>query len=67
MTADEARIMKEQAVASRELADAWNRYATIYGDKVTFDPNAFAEYDAAFQRMESLRAELAVARGQAPC
>jgi transcription antitermination factor NusG len=67
MTADEARIMQEQAIAARELEEAWHRYATVCGDKVTLDPDAFSDYDAAFHRMESLRAELDVARGQTPC
>jgi hypothetical protein len=67
MTADEARIMKEQAVASRELREAFDRYVTIAGSTVTQCADAFAAYDAAFARVEALRAELATARGQAPC
>jgi hypothetical protein len=67
MTDDEARILKEQAVAARELREAFDRYVTIAGGTVTQCVDAFAAYDAAFQRVEALRAELAVARGQAPC
>jgi len=66
MTADEARILQEQAIAARELREAFDRYVTIAGGTVTQCADAFAAYDAAFHRVESLRAELAAARGQTP-
>ena len=67
MTADEARILKEQAIAARELREAWHRYTITSGSAVSLDVGAAAAYEAAFARVEALRAELAAARGQAPC
>jgi hypothetical protein len=67
MTADEVRILKEQASAARELREAWNRYVITSGSAVSLDTGAAAAYEAAFAHVESLRAELAAARGQAPC
>ena len=66
MTADEVRILREQAVAARELREAFDRYVTIAGGTVTQCADAFAAYDAAFARVESLRAELAAVRAT-PC
>lgn len=67
MTADEARILNELAQAGRDLREAHTAYVLITGSSVTLIPGAHAAYDAAFARVESLRAELAAARGQAPC
>ncbi len=67
MSADESRIMQEHAAAERELREAFDRYITFADGKVTIYVDAFAAYDAAFARVESLRADLAAARGQAPC
>ncbi len=67
MTSDEVRILQEQAVAARELREAFDRYIVFDGSTMTIHVAEYAAYNAAFHRVESLRAELAVVRGQAPC